>query len=292
MRPRSSNATPISRGAEPVGVRPAADRDQHDVGLDLRRLRPCDSSVTLHAVGRRARAAVAVVCRLERQPCFCERASAAPRPSAGPCPGTMRSRNSTTVTSAPSRGHTEPSSRPIAPPPTTSRRFGTCRQRERLGRADDALAVERQRSAARSARCRWRSGCAAPSSVCSLSPLTHDDRAGRGEARRAAAPTSILFFLKRPAMPVRAAPSTTLSLRAIIAGRSSVDAARRAMPCAAEAVARLAIELARVEQRLARDAADVQAGAAERRRPSRRRRPACRAARRGSRRRSRPARRR
>ena len=37
----------------------------------------------------------------------------------------MRSRNSTTVTSLPSRLHTEPSSSPITPAPTTSNRLGT-----------------------------------------------------------------------------------------------------------------------------------------------------------------------
>ena len=42
----------------------------------------------------------------------------------GRCPGVMRSRNSTTVTSLPSRRHTEPSSSPITPAPTTSRRLG------------------------------------------------------------------------------------------------------------------------------------------------------------------------
>ena len=40
-------------------------------------------------------------------------------------PGRMRSRNSTTPTSEPSRRHTEPSSSPITPAPTTSRRLGT-----------------------------------------------------------------------------------------------------------------------------------------------------------------------
>ena len=40
-------------------------------------------------------------------------------------PGRMRSRNSTTSTSDPSRRHTEPSSSPITPAPTTSMRFGT-----------------------------------------------------------------------------------------------------------------------------------------------------------------------
>ena len=40
-------------------------------------------------------------------------------------PGRMRSRNSTTRTSLPSRRQTEPSSSPITPAPTTSSRFGT-----------------------------------------------------------------------------------------------------------------------------------------------------------------------
>ena len=40
-------------------------------------------------------------------------------------PGTMRSRNSTTVTSEPSRRHTEPSSSPITPAPTTRSFSGT-----------------------------------------------------------------------------------------------------------------------------------------------------------------------
>ena len=39
--------------------------------------------------------------------------------------GRMRSRNSTTVTCAPRRPQTEPSSSPITPPPMTTRRFGT-----------------------------------------------------------------------------------------------------------------------------------------------------------------------
>ena len=40
-------------------------------------------------------------------------------------PGTSRSRNSTTVTSAPSRRQTLPISRPMKPPPITTSRFGT-----------------------------------------------------------------------------------------------------------------------------------------------------------------------
>ena len=40
-------------------------------------------------------------------------------------PGVMRSRNSTTVTSAPRRRQTEPSSRPMMPAPMTTRLLGT-----------------------------------------------------------------------------------------------------------------------------------------------------------------------
>ncbi len=40
-------------------------------------------------------------------------------------PGKAPSMNSTTVTLAPSRRQTEPSSRPMTPAPTTSRSFGT-----------------------------------------------------------------------------------------------------------------------------------------------------------------------
>ena len=48
-------------------------------------------------------------------------------------PGVMRSRNSTTVTSAPSRRQTEPSSRPMMPAPITTRCFGTSGSDERAG---------------------------------------------------------------------------------------------------------------------------------------------------------------
>jgi hypothetical protein len=41
-------------------------------------------------------------------------------------PGRIWSRYSTTVTLAPSRRHTEPSSSPITPPPITTRWLGTC----------------------------------------------------------------------------------------------------------------------------------------------------------------------
>ncbi len=62
------------------------------------------------------------------KPCFLKilRASLRTSPS---IPGRISSRNSTTVTSAPSRRHTDPSSSPMTPPPMTTIDLGT------LGRA-------------------------------------------------------------------------------------------------------------------------------------------------------------
>ena len=62
--------------------------------------------------------------RWKAKPCFSSRRwnGLATSPS---MPGRMRSRNSTTVTSAPSRRQTEPSSSPITPAPTTISFFGT-----------------------------------------------------------------------------------------------------------------------------------------------------------------------
>ncbi len=56
-------------------------------------------------------------------------------------PGRMRSRNSTTVTSAPSRRQTEPSSRPMTPAPTTISFFGAG-ERQRAGRGNNLLLVD------------------------------------------------------------------------------------------------------------------------------------------------------
>ena len=58
-------------------------------------------------------------------PCFCSMRWNC-RATSLSMPGRMRSRNSTTVTLAPSRCQTEPSSSPMTPAPITSRCFGTC----------------------------------------------------------------------------------------------------------------------------------------------------------------------
>ena len=61
---------------------------------------------------------------LNVMPCFSKRRCAWRRTSPS-MPGSTPSRNSTTVTLAPSRRHTEPNSSPITPAPTTSRCSGT-----------------------------------------------------------------------------------------------------------------------------------------------------------------------
>src|SRR6185437_598293 len=58
-------------------------------------------------------------------------------------PGVTRSRNSTTVTSAPKRPQTEPNSSPITPAPTTRSFFGTEESDSATGGEDDVLAGQR-----------------------------------------------------------------------------------------------------------------------------------------------------
>ena len=84
---------------------------------------------------------VTLVPSLNAKPCFFEDALEllATSPS---MPGRIRSRNSTTVTFAPSRRQTEPSSSPITPAPMTSRGSRHLVQRQRAGRRHDALLVD------------------------------------------------------------------------------------------------------------------------------------------------------
>ena len=247
--------------AQALGVRAAPDGHQHDVGLDdrwLARTGERDAHAVAGALGRLrlrreaegeallARARAGAASTIARRPTArCGRGTRPPGPR------------------QPSRRHTEPSSSPTAPAPTTSRRSGTCGSASASVGADDALAVERQRRAARSARCRWRAGRAPPRASVSPSAPAHGDAVGARRAGPCPASRVTLCFLNSPAMPcVR--PCTILSLRAIIAGRSSVTSPT-CTPCTAEAVARQMEVLARIEQRLRRDAADVEARAAERR---------------------------
>ena len=111
--------------AEALGVGPPADGDQHDVGVerlavaarrrldrDLERLAAC------------CRPTATLLDSWKVMPCLA-RMRCACLPTSPSMPGRMRSRNSTTVTSEPSRRQTEPSSRPITPAPTTISCFGT-----------------------------------------------------------------------------------------------------------------------------------------------------------------------
>ena len=280
MRPRSSNATPISRAPEALGVRPPADGDQHDVGLDPRTARPSTRASRARrrpvrsAARRRGLEPEGDALLLRARVCSC-----APICAVHPRHDAVEELDHRHLGAepAPHRARARARSRRRR---STSRRSGTCgsasasveltmrspsngrlgeRRRLAAGRDQDARRLERLLAVAVRAR-----------------------RRGRRAASRAAPGTqSILFFLKSAgdalreaaARPCPCAPSSP-------AGRASTPLDLDAVH--AEPVPRLVIELARVEQRLARDAADVQARAAERRRPSRRTRPACRAARRGS----------
>ena len=84
-------------------------------------------------------APVTLVDRRKSKPCFLKILLASLRTSPS-MPGRIWSRNSTTVTSAPSRRQTEPSSSPITPPPMTTMRFGTAGKRQRAGGIDDLRA--------------------------------------------------------------------------------------------------------------------------------------------------------
>ena len=175
-------------------------------------------------------------------------------------PGRMRSRNSTTVTSAPSRRHTEPSSSPITPAPTTSSCSGTsssasapveetmrfssivdARQRRDVGAGgdDDVLGLQRLR----------------------LAVVALDlDLAGRGDAARADNRVDLVLLEQEfDALDVAADP---LVLERHHRGKIEL---RRCHADAqlGEAVPGLVEQLGGMQQRLGRNAADIEAGAAE-----------------------------
>ena len=131
-------------------------------------------------------------------------------------PGRMRSRNSTTMTSEPSRRQTEPSSSPMTPAPTTTSFFGTVssasapvdettvfssismpgsRGDVRAGGDDDVLASR-------------------ASGSCRPSPVDLD-LARRRRCAPCRETASILFFFSRNATPLTL-PSTPSSLNASI----------------------------------------------------------------------------
>ena len=137
-------------------------------------------------------------------------------------PGRTPSRNSTTTTSAPSRRHTEPSSSPITPAPTTSRRCGTLSSAS--APVDDTMRFSSISMPFRRATSEpvamtidfVPSVCVAPSSAFTSTLPAATMRAVPWKA-------SILFFLNRKSTPLTL-PSTPWSLNAIIALRSSLGA--------------------------------------------------------------------
>ena len=107
-------------------IGPAADRDEHDIGgerlaraLALRRRDADLKRLSLLRDAGHLRAEAELQSPASGK---CAGSACATSPS---MPGRMRSRNSTTVTSEPSRRQTEPISSPMTPAPTTSSRFGT-----------------------------------------------------------------------------------------------------------------------------------------------------------------------
>ncbi len=135
-------------------------------------------------------------------------------------PGMMRSRNSTTVTSAPSRRHTEPSSRPITPAPTTSSLPGTV----------SSVSAPVDETICFSSMVTPRSGATSEpvamtmllvSSVCVLPSSALTSTLPGAAMRPMPRTVSTLFFLSRKATPLTL-PATPSSLSFIIVGRSRV----------------------------------------------------------------------
>ena len=198
-----------------------------------------------------------------------------------PCPGVMRSRYSTTVTSAPRRRQTEPSSRPMMPAPMTIRCFGTSGRARapvestiRFSSISTPGSGEGSEPVAMTMFLASSVGSAPSSALTTTLP---------GPAMRPKPLTqSTLFFLNRNSMPlVRPVDDVVLLLQHLrqVELRPRRRCRSRRSPCRASLV-----EFRGVQQRLRRDAADIEAGAAERRRASRRRRPSGPAGRRGWRR--------
>src|SRR2546428_295551 len=204
-RPRSSSAMPASRAPRPstYGRRPIATSTTSVSPTDVW---PFDSSVARTPRSVRS-ARVAEVSRRKARPCFSSaRRSCVPMPRS--MVGTMASRNSTTVTLAPSRLHTDPSSSPTAPAPMTSRRSGT--------RASVSASVElTMRSPSKG---RPRSGVGSlPGAVSTRSasrrrspPTTPLPLSGRP----APPPPPTLFFFEKPPPPPRG-PRPAFSLPAV-----------------------------------------------------------------------------
>ena len=213
MRPRASVARPMASRPRPsvLGRRPVdtSTRSQRIVSL------PSTSTS-----GRRFFTATPVTrapsvklrsCRFSRR--------CASRAISASMPGRMRSRYSSTVTLLPSRAQTEPSSRPMAPAPITTRCPGTS-----LHASASVLPPTRSPSSSTFGRVPTRLPVAMMILLAAIvsSPALEVTATVPGPAKRAVPAYRVTpARLNSAAMPsVR--PVTTSSLRAIMAARSSV----------------------------------------------------------------------
>ena len=143
-------------------------------------------------------------------------------PISASMPGKMRSRNSTTVTSLPRRRHTEPSSSPITPAPTTSSLPGTFSSAR--APVDDTMRFS-------SISMPFSRATSEPvamtiffvSTVCVLPSAPFTSILPGAVIVPCPMKASILFFLNRNATPLTL-PSTPSSLNFCIAARSSFGA--------------------------------------------------------------------
>ena len=117
-RPAASRSRPSMLGLRPID-------DEHRVGRRASSpRRPRRARASRSPCRRRRSTPVTLVDSLSSKPCFLKSLATSLRTSPSK-PGRIWSRNSTTVTFAPSRRQTLPSSSPITPPPMTTRCSGT-----------------------------------------------------------------------------------------------------------------------------------------------------------------------
>ena len=127
MKPRSPTCTPALSASIflPFGARPTATSTRSQVPDSSAGVPPsvADSKLTVMPFFS-AFTPAALVFRCTSMPCFFSRSASGLTRSVS-APGISWSMNSTTVTLAPSALYTVAISRPMMPPPTTSRVFGT-----------------------------------------------------------------------------------------------------------------------------------------------------------------------
>mmetsp|Transcript_4127 Transcript_4127/g.12887 ORF Transcript_4127/g.12887 Transcript_4127/m.12887 type:complete len:224 (+) Transcript_4127:1413-2084(+) len=146
--------------------------------------------------------------------------------------GTMLGRNSTTVTSDPSRLHTEPISRPMYPPPMTTMRSGT--DWSSSAPVEDTMVCSSMGTPGSSATAepvarRTFFACSVSEPEPSLSATSTDPEPAAPSLPQPLTYVT-LFFLNRPSIPL-VSPVTALAFCLIIAGTSMEMSPEILMPC-------------------------------------------------------------